>query len=187
MYSIITIITFAVFLAIFLWIGALATKTSNNTETDYLLGSRSFGKVFIGLSAGATGNSGWIMIGAVGLAYTTGISSLLMVLPSLLGEFVFWTCFPDKINRLSVEQGWQTVPELLGATVKKPQGKRLITLIVALITIFFIGGLYRRTICCRCQDLGCIFWCRSEDWSFNCCWINSGLLLDRRVEIVHLD
>jgi len=57
-----------------------------------------------------------------------------------LGDLGFWTFFPDKINQLSVEKGSQTVPEFLGATVKKPQGKRLITLIVALITIVFIGA-----------------------------------------------
>jgi len=140
MNSAITIITFAVFVAIFLWIGAIAAKASDHTESDYLLGSRSFGSVFIGLSAGATGNSGWIMVGAVGLAYATGVSSLLLVFPTFLGEFVFWKFFPDKINRLSVEQNSQTVPEFLGATVQKPQGKRLITLIVALITVIFIGA-----------------------------------------------
>ncbi|MGK7904686.1 MAG: hypothetical protein AB4352_25425 [Hormoscilla sp.] len=140
MNSIITIGTFTVFVAIFLWIGALAAKVSNNTETDYLLGNRSFGKFFIGLSVGATANSGWIMVGAVGIAYTTGVSSFLIVLPMLLGELLFWRFFPDKINQFSVEQGSQTVPEFIGATVKKPQGQRLITLIVALITIIFIGA-----------------------------------------------
>ncbi|MBO1348048.1 MAG: hypothetical protein EBE86_011915 [Hormoscilla sp. GUM202] len=78
MNSIITIGTFTVFVVIFLWIGALAAKTSKNTETDYLLGNRSFGKFFIGLSVGATANSGWIMVGAVGMAYTTGFSSFLI-------------------------------------------------------------------------------------------------------------
>ncbi|RKZ83385.1 MAG: hypothetical protein DRR19_19230 [Candidatus Parabeggiatoa sp. nov. 1] len=77
--SIITIFTFSIFLVIFLWIGALAARFSTHTDTDYLLGNRSFGKYFIGLSAGATANSGWIMIGAVGVAYSQGISSLLLV------------------------------------------------------------------------------------------------------------
>ncbi|MBO1348046.1 MAG: hypothetical protein EBE86_011955 [Hormoscilla sp. GUM202] len=68
------------------------------------------------------------------------ITPFLIVLPMFLGDLGFWTFFPDKINQLSVEKGSQTVPEFLGATVKKPQGKRLITLIVALITIVFIGA-----------------------------------------------
>lgn len=140
MNSAITLITFSLFVAIFLWIGALAAKVSNNTESDYLLGNRSFGKFFVGLSAGATGNSGWIMIGAVGMAYSTGISSLLIVIPTFLGELVFWTFFPDKINQLSIEKDSQTIPEFLGSTVQRPQGKRIITSIVALITVVFIGA-----------------------------------------------
>ncbi|NEO16714.1 MULTISPECIES: hypothetical protein [unclassified Moorena] len=136
----ITIFSFALFLVIFLWIGALAAKSSDNTESDYLLGSRSFGKVFVGLSAGATGNSGWIMIGTVGMAYSMGVSAMLMVIAWFLGDLTFWTLFPDKINQISREQNSQTIPEFLGSTVKKPQGRRIITLIVAVITVVFIGA-----------------------------------------------
>ena len=76
----ITIFSFAIFLFIFLWVGTLAAKTSGNTESDYLLGNRSFGKYFIGLSFGATANCSWMMIGAVGMSYTMGISALLMLI-----------------------------------------------------------------------------------------------------------
>ena len=57
------ILSFSLFLILFLGIGAFAAKFSSNTDSDYLLGNRSFGKLFIGLSAGATANSGWIMTG----------------------------------------------------------------------------------------------------------------------------
>ncbi|NET83189.1 MAG: hypothetical protein F6J94_15025 [Moorea sp. SIO1F2] len=114
----ITIFSFGLFLVIFLWIGALAAKSSDNTESDYLLGSRSFGKVFVGLSAGATGNSGWIMIGTVGMAYSMGVSALLMVIAWFLGEVTFWTFFPDKINQISRKQNSQTIPEFLGRVIK---------------------------------------------------------------------
>jgi sodium/proline symporter len=135
-----TLFSFGFFLVIFLWVGALAAKTSNNTDADYLLGNRSFGKYFIGLSAGATGNSGWIMIGAVGMAYTMGISALLMVIATFLGELTFWTFFPKKVNQISVAQNSQTIPEFLGVPFKKAQAQRLITLIVALITVVFLGA-----------------------------------------------
>ena len=141
MHSSITIITFAIFLVLFLWIGALAAKVSNQTETDYLLGNRSFGKFFVGLSAGATVNSGWIMVGAVGTAYKIGLSALLMVIPLFLGELTFWILFPDKVNRMSLEQDSQTVPEFLGATVKTPRGQRAIAMTVGLISVVFIGAL----------------------------------------------
>jgi Na+/proline symporter len=52
----ITLFSFTLFIVVFLWIGALATKASSNTESDYLLGNRSFGKYFIGQSFGTTAN-----------------------------------------------------------------------------------------------------------------------------------
>ena len=140
MNSEITIVSFVIFLAIFLWVGAIAAKSSNNTEEDYLLGSRSFGKVFVGLSAGATGNSGWIMLGAVGAAYSAGISALLLPLAFFFGELTFWSFFPDKINRFSLKHNSQTIPEFLGSGIKQRQGRRIVTLIVALITVIFIGA-----------------------------------------------
>jgi sodium/proline symporter len=137
----ITIFSFAIFIVVFLWIGALATKASSNTESDYLLGNRSFGKYFIGLSFGTTANGSWMMIGAVGMAYTMGISALLMVIATFLGELTFWTFFSKKVNQVSVAQNSQTVPEFLGAPFKKAQAQRIITFIVALITIVFIGAI----------------------------------------------
>lgn len=136
----ITLLTFTVFVAVFLWIGAIAAQVSRNTEADYLLGSRSFGKLFIGLSMGATANSGWLMLGAVGLAYAKGLSAFMMVIPILIGELIFWRFFPDKLNRLSVEQDAQTIPEFLGTAIPKPAGKRSITFLVAIITIIFVGA-----------------------------------------------
>ncbi|HDN27227.1 MAG TPA: sodium/proline symporter [Thioploca sp.] len=136
----ITLFSFSIFIVVFLWVGALAAKTANNTDADYLLGNRSFGKYVIGLSAGATGNSGWIMIAGVGMAYSMGISALLMVIATFLGELTFWTFFPKKVNQISVAQNSQTIPEFLGVPFKKAQARRMITFIVALITVVFLGA-----------------------------------------------
>lgn len=54
-----TLITFLIFLVLFLGIGAYAAAKATASEDDYLIGGRSFGSLFVGLSAGATGNSGF--------------------------------------------------------------------------------------------------------------------------------
>ena len=140
MNSIIVICTFAVFLFLFLWIGAIAAKYSSNTEEDYLLGNRSFGKYLIGLSAGATNFSGWVMTARVGLGYTTGLFGLLMVISFIFADLIFWNLFPERINHISRTQNSQTVPEFLGANFSQPQHRRLIATIVALLTIIFVGA-----------------------------------------------
>ncbi|MEM8722695.1 MAG: sodium/proline symporter [Cyanobacteria bacterium P01_G01_bin.39] len=124
----------------FLGIGAFAAKFSTNSESDYLLGNRSFGKLFIGLSAGATSNSGWIMTGGVGFGYSMGTYSLLVALGYVLGDLTFWSLFPDKINKTSLQQDSQTVPELIGLSVKSSQGKKIIAAIVAILTVIFVGA-----------------------------------------------
>ncbi|MEM9539743.1 MAG: hypothetical protein AAGA60_09545 [Cyanobacteria bacterium P01_E01_bin.42] len=135
----ITLFSFAIFLVVFLGIGTLAAKASDDTESDYLLGNRSFGKYFIGLSAGATINSGWIVTGAVGFAYSTGVSSLLLIPGVFLGELTFWMLFPDRVNRISRQHNSQTIPEFLGSGAKKAGEKRAIAFIVALLTIGLLG------------------------------------------------
>ena len=67
-------LSFSIFLVLFLGIGAWAASRSTGTENDYLLGGRSFGKWMVGLSAGATGNTSFILIAAVGLGYTQGVA-----------------------------------------------------------------------------------------------------------------
>ncbi len=158
----IVIVCFSLFLILFLGIGAFAAKASDDSDEDYLLGNRSFGKLFIGLSAGATSNSGWIMTGAVGLGYLTGTYSLLMWLGFLIGDLAFWSIFPDRINRISREQDSQTVPELLGLIIKNPRGKRIITAVVALLTVVFVGAYTAAQFSSAAKTLNAFFGLQTE-------------------------
>lgn len=139
MNSVVTIVSFGFFLVIFLGIGAVAAFFSQDTESDYLLGDRAFGRVAVGLSAGATSNSAWITIAGVGAAYSLGISALLMPVAFFGGDFLFWRFFSDKINRISVEGDLKTVPELLSSSIAKKRGQEIVRCIVAIIMLIFVG------------------------------------------------
>ncbi|RME58521.1 MAG: hypothetical protein D6780_06590 [Candidatus Dadabacteria bacterium] len=133
--------TFAVFLIcafIFLGVGHLAAKYSREGEEDYLLANRSLGKYFLGLSAGATANSGFIAIGGVGLAYTMGSKVFLLTLGFFLGEWAFWTFFAGKTNKIARETDSYTVPSLIGSSVKSHYAY-ILTSVAAVITVIFIG------------------------------------------------
>lgn len=156
------IICFSFFLILFLGIGAVAAKFSANTDSDYLLGNRSFGKLFIGLSAGATANSGWIMTGAVGFGYLMGTYSLLAWLGYFLGDLIFWGLFPDKINQLSLQKNSQTVPELMSSTLENPREKKIITTIVALISLVFVGAYTAAQFTAAAKTLNAFFGLKTE-------------------------
>ena len=80
------------------------------------------------------------MVAVIGMGYFMGISALLLPICSFLGELVFWSFFASKVNQISVAQNSQTVPEFIGVKIKKPEGKRMITFIVAIITVIFVGA-----------------------------------------------
>src|SRR5688500_18368267 len=64
------------------------------------LAGQGLSRWLVGLSAGATANSGFVVTAAVGLGYTAGARWLLLPLAWLLGDIVFWLVFPARINAL---------------------------------------------------------------------------------------
>lgn len=109
---------------------------SGSSEED--LAGRSLNKWLIGLSAGTTGNSGFIVTAAVGLGYSGGAQWLLLPLGWLLGDLVYWSLFPEKVNRLAREAKATTLPELLTHDLKGPTS-RVISILVALVLVVFLS------------------------------------------------
>ncbi len=139
MASEIILLSFSIFVVIFLGVGAYAAKRSAPTDVDYLLGSRSFGTWFVGLSAGATGNSGFIMLGAVGMGYTMGLSGVIMGLAWFIGDLTFWSFFPEKFNRIGRDRDCNTIPELLSSGLSG-RGALAIRQIAGLLIVVLIGA-----------------------------------------------
>ena len=139
-------IAFATFSLAIILVSKIVLSYSTKSHADYFVGSRSFGRFFIALSVGAAGNSGVVMIANVGFAYTVGISALLFPLSFFLGDLVFWSFFPHKVNQLSAERNCFTVPELLNSAVtSNPSGPvRKVSglLILLLIGLFGAGQFY---------------------------------------------
>ncbi len=92
---------FVLFAAANIGIGALAARRADHSREDYLLAGRSLGALAVGLSAAATANSGFIMLGAVGLGYAYGITWVFLPLAWFLGDLLFWKMFPHRFNALA--------------------------------------------------------------------------------------
>ncbi len=112
-------------------------KASNGSSEEDLAG-RSLNKWLIGLSAGTTGNSGFIVTAAVGLGYTGGAQWLLLPLGWLIGDLIYWTYFPDKVNRLAREANAATLSELLTFDLTG-KAARAISVLVAVILVVFLS------------------------------------------------
>jgi sodium/proline symporter len=67
----------------------------------------------IGLSAGATANSGFVVTAAVGIGYSDGLRWVMLPIAWLLGDVVFWLIFPQRINETGRRLRATTISELL--------------------------------------------------------------------------
>ncbi len=101
-------------------VGLLATfvvaclgRRDSKGVTSAALAEQRLNKWLVGLSAGATANSGFVVTGAVGLGYMYGAQWLLLPLAWLLGDVLFWLVFPKRINATGRSIGATTMTDVI--------------------------------------------------------------------------
>ncbi len=105
-------ITFSLYLLVVLIIGAYSYRF-NRTITDYFLAGRKLGSWVSAISSTASSESGWVTLGAVGMAYSAGISAIWFVPGCLLGYVFNWYFLAPRLRRFSRENNTVTVPDHL--------------------------------------------------------------------------
>ncbi|NQU58431.1 MAG: hypothetical protein HQ513_14455 [Rhodospirillales bacterium] len=118
---------------------AVLGRRHDKSHREGGLSSQNLNRWLVGLSAGATANSGFVVTGAVGLGYAYGIQWLFLPLAWLIGDIVFWYFFPSRINLAGRHTGATTLSELLGHDVTGWQAT-FASIIVTLLIVVCLGG-----------------------------------------------
>lgn len=136
-------LTLTAFLLVFILIGIYAGKdiVHDNTE-GYFMADRKLNKWQIGISAGATANSGFIVVGAVGMGYTMGMSSLIYPLAWLLGDLFFWYLFAERIRNNSAVNHSITVPEVFTFENKNGLLRVISGLIILILLVIYASSQF---------------------------------------------
>ena len=129
-------LSFIFFLILFTVVGLYAATQKQDTTADYLLAGRNVNPWAIALSALSTGQSGFLFTGQVGYAYTQGLSAIWLAIGWAIGDYLAWTFVFKQLRLASEASDSETVPAFLA---QKQPGYRWISVISALITIFFLG------------------------------------------------
>lgn len=131
-------ITFAVFLGLFLLIGTLSQRRSRGTIADYYLASSAVAPAFVGLSAVATNNSGYMFIGVIGYTYATGLSAIWLMIGWIAGDLL-GSLLVHRQLRHSTERTRQLT---FAGVLARWTGVefRLVRIVSALLTIVFLGA-----------------------------------------------
>lgn len=124
---------FIVYLALMLFVGALAYRRTRD-HADYLLGGRRLGSVVTALSAGASDMSGWLLLGLPGYAYLAGLEASWIVLGLLFGTYLNWRFVAAPLRRATGEA--LTLPAYLEQRFADSR-RRLRSIAAFFILLFF--------------------------------------------------
>ena len=122
-------VVFLACLLVFVLIGIGSVRSAEKTETDYLLANRSVGPWMTALSAVATNNSGFMFVGLIGATYTSGLSSIWIMVGWILGDWIAWTFIHQRLRIRSERNGSLSFSGFL-ATDENGQKQTSVALVV---------------------------------------------------------
>ena len=131
------LISFIIFLLLFVAIGALSALQSSKTSQDYLLAGQSVKPWLTALSAVATNNSGYMFIGQIGFTYMYGLHSAWLMIGWIFGDFIS-SLFVHKNLRVKTEEN---KVKSFASAISSWSGEdfKYLRIIGGIVTILFLG------------------------------------------------
>jgi sodium/proline symporter len=93
-------VAFLIYLAILIGVGFAAFRRTR-TFDDYYLAGRSLSPTAAALSAEASSESGWLLLGLPGQAFSQGIGAFWVALGCVCGTFFNWTVLATRLRRIT--------------------------------------------------------------------------------------
>ncbi len=131
-------ISFIVYTLIVIIIGLYSTKKQKQTEADFVLANRELGPWVSALSASASAESGWVMLGLVGEAYVSGLSAFWIVPGIALGYLFNWFVIAERLRKSTLQTGAVTLPQYISHRFGK-DSTALRVIPVVIITAAMLG------------------------------------------------
>jgi sodium/proline symporter len=125
------------YMAALLTLGAIASRLARDPE-QYWLAGRSLGSWVTAISSTASSESGWVVLGAVGMAYKDGLSALWFAPGCLLGYAVNLYWLAPRLRRAAAEQGSLTLLDLIADRLGGPT--RTLRLVGAVVILCCLGA-----------------------------------------------
>ncbi len=101
----ITAVSFAVILSLFLLVGLASGRKAKGSRKDYYLASSSVNPWLAGLSAVSTNNSGYMFIGVIGFTYEVGLASIWLMLGWIIGDYSGSSFIHRRLRRATAQSG----------------------------------------------------------------------------------
>ena len=128
---------FFAYMAFILVVGVLAGRRTQGRMESFYLGDRKVGAWVTAISASASSESGWLVLGCVAMGYVYGVAGYWITIGCVLGFLFNWFFFAERIRRASAANGSLTVPEFLErVTGDRTRAIRLIGVVIIFVLMF---------------------------------------------------
>jgi sodium/proline symporter len=141
-YNIWLIVSFAVYTVGIVTIGLYSSRLSKKTSDDFVLANRELGPWTAALSASASSESGWVMLGLVGTAFNQGLAAFWIVPGIAVGYLFNWYVIADRLRKATKASGAATLPQyILHRYGKDSRALRFISvLIISLAMLAYVAA-----------------------------------------------
>ncbi|BBB33286.1 sodium/proline symporter [Thermotomaculum hydrothermale] len=131
-------ITFVIYLIALLVIGYIGDKKFSKSYEDFVTAGKSLGAIVTALSAAASSESAWVMLGLSGLGYKMGFAAYWAAIGCVLGFAANWLFIIAPVRRLSGKLNSLTLADMIEDALE--DRKKLLRIIGSLIIVFFMGA-----------------------------------------------
>jgi sodium/proline symporter len=108
------------------------------TTDDFVLANRELGPWAASLSASASAESGWVMLGLVGEAYLFGAAAFWIIPGIALGYLFNWFVIAERLRKISTDGSIVTLPQYIVKRFGK-NSKALLLIPAIIITAAMLG------------------------------------------------
>ena len=110
--STVLLVSFAVYTLAIIGVGLYSARYAKRSDEDYFLAGRSLNGWVAALSASASSESGWVTLGLVGWAFTSGVQAYWIIPGCILGFLFNWFVLAPRVHDRSVSLNALTLPDL---------------------------------------------------------------------------
>lgn len=133
-----SIIAFIAYGVAVLAIGLWASRKSQSTPEEIHLGGREHGKWTSALSSSASTESGFVLLGMVGMGFSVGANAFWIVPAGVFGYLLMWLVLGPKLRQKSADLKVVTMPELIAVSTGGGRVSRLASVLASLLALTFL-------------------------------------------------
>jgi sodium/proline symporter len=135
-------VSFALYTLAIVAVGVYSARFARRSDEDYFLAGRSLGSWTAALSASASSESGWVTLGLVGWAFTSGVSAYWIIPGCLLGFLFNWFVVASRLRERSGRLLALTLPDFFAFSFRErlPLVRTLSVLVILVAMVLYVAA-----------------------------------------------